>query len=340
MAETKSRPPRLGKGLSSLMGRAVEVALPAKELSAATKPGDAPGVSAITGTNHLVAQQPPAVDRRDGLVDLPIESIQPNPHQPRQHFDEGSLQQLAASIRSAGVMQPVIVRPVRGVTQEGAERYELVAGERRWRAAQVVGLSFLPAIIRQLDDLQLSEWAIIENLQREDLNPIDRAEAFQRLIQQFNLTHEDIAARVGLDRSSISNNLRLLNLTKEVCGLVRAGKLSAGQAKALVGVSNPQQQAGLAHRAVKQEWSVRQLEQAVRMLSGATTPDPPSGDDKNKTNRLSAHLADLEQQIGRQLSTKARIRPGRKKGTGSLTIEFYSIDQFDSLLSKLGIETE
>ena len=340
MTETKSRTPRLGKGLSSLMGRAVEVALPSKESSTVTKPVGSPEGPAVATVDHDTSHGSPAADRRDGLVDLPVESIQPNPHQPRQHFDEGSLQQLAASIRSAGVMQPVIVRPVGRASQGQTARYELVAGERRWRAAQVAGLSLLPAIIRQLDDLQLAEWAIIENLQREDLNPVDRAEAFQRLIQQFNLTHEDIATRVGLDRSSISNTLRLLNLQKDVCDLVRAGKLSAGQAKVLVGVSNPQQQSGLAHRAVKQEWSVRQLEQAVRTLAGGVTSALPSSEGKNKANPLSAHLADLEQQIGRQLSTKAKIRQGRKKGTGSLTIEFYSIDQFDLLLSKLGIETE
>lgn len=340
MAETKSRTPRLGKGLSSLMGRAVEVALPSKDRLAETKPQDISSVSAVTLAEQSTALPPPTIGRRDGLVDLPIEAIQPNPHQPRQRFNEESIQQLAASIHSAGVMQPVIVRPIGGASRDELTRYELVAGERRWRAAKVAGLSFLPAIIRQLDDLQLAEWAIIENLQREDLNPVDRAEAFQRLIQQYNLTHEDIASRVGLDRSSISNTLRLLNLTKDVCDLVRDGKLSAGQAKVLVGISNSQQQSSLAHRAVKQEWSVRQLEQAARMLNGTTATAPPSGEDKNKTGRLSAHLSDLEQQIGRQLSTKARIRPGRKKGTGSLTIEFYSIDQFDLLLSKLGIETE
>jgi ParB family chromosome partitioning protein len=244
---------------------------------------------------------------------------------------------LAQSIQSAGLMQPVIVRPIVDHA-DGPIRFELVAGERRWRAAQIVGLDNLPAIVRPLDDRQIAEWAIIENLQREDLNPIDRAEAFQRLATQFNLSHDEIAGRVGLDRSSITNSLRLLGLCDDVRALVREGLVSAGQAKVLAGIANPKQQAHLANRAVKQEWSVRQLEQTARLLAGnqgagiETGPAP-------KTPALSAHLADLEQQIGQQLGTKAKIRPGRKKGTGSLTIEFHSIDQFDSLLAKLGVET-
>lgn len=343
MSEPKARTPRLGKGLSSLMGRAVEVALPAKAPLASPRVEKASPASMTdydANPGSPVAPGPPPPAHRDGLMSVAVGAIRPNPHQPRQHFDEASLQQLAASIRSAGVMQPVIVRPIDGQDDGNSVKFELVAGERRWRAAQIVGLVELPAIVRPLDDRQLAEWAIIENLQREDLNPVDRAEAFQRLIQQFNLSHEDIATRVGLDRSSVSNSLRLLNLSKDTCALVREGRLSAGQAKVLAGIANPQQQTSLAHRAVKQDWSVRQLEQATRLLVGAAPGTVPPTEEKVRGSRLSAHLADLEQQIGRQLSTRAKIRPGRKKGSGSLTIDFYSIDQFDSLLAKLGIETE
>lgn len=265
---------------------------------------------------------------------LPVEHIKPNPHQPRQHFNEASLQELANSIRQQGLMQPVIVRPSKPNGETGG--YELVAGERRWRAAQLVGLTALPAIIRPLEDRQLAEWALVENLQREDLNPMDRADAFQRLLDSFKLSHEEIAERVGIDRSSVTNALRLLNLTPKIREHVREGRISAGQAKVLVGVNDPLKQEMLAERAIRQDWSVRQLEQTARLMAGAKLAAEPEQQGSAKP----AHLSDLEEQIARQLRTKVKIKPGRKKGSGSLTIEFYSIDQFDTLLLKLGVQTD
>jgi len=269
---------------------------------------------------------------------LAIEQITPNPGQPRRQFDPVALDQLADSIRSAGLMQPIIVR----LAEKGSERpYQIVAGERRWRAAGRADLQVVPAIIRDLDDRQVAEWALIENLQREDLNPMDRAEAFRNLAEQFGLSHEDIAGSVGIERSTVSNFLRLLGLDESVQELVRQGMLLMGQARAIAGLTDAKLQKALAKQAVRDGWSVRRTEQAAR---AAATGSPrahaeAAASDKPVSTR-STHLKDLEQQIGQQLGTKVRIRPGRKKGTGTLAIEFYSLDQFDTLLGKLGVEME
>lgn len=354
MSNAKARPPRLGRGLSSLMARAVEVAIPPAPppkvpetpLAAPPKAASVSQVSPVAVlsptavTPRATPIAPQVAVRPNGLIDLPVASIRPNPHQPRQQFDEAALHQLAESIRTDGLMQPVIVRPAPG-TPAGKTGgvFELVAGERRWRAAQIAGLQSLPAIVRELDDRQIAEWALIENLQREDLNPIERAEAFQHLMTTFKLNHDQIAARVGIERSSVSNSLRLLNLCDSVRQLIRGNLISSGQAKVLAGIADPSKQTALAQRAVKQDWSVRQLEQTARLIAPADMAAAPSAA-PTKAPRSSPHLADLEEQIGKQLSTKARIKPGRKKGTGSLTIDFYSIDQFDAILAKLGVETE
>ncbi len=308
---------RLGRGLKSLMAQPVSVT-PA--------PADKPAAQAAAD-----AQAPASVENT--LVYLPVADIKPNRHQPRQDFDPEALRTLAESIKAEGLIQPIVVRK----TTEGT--FELVAGERRWRAAKLAGLTTIPGIVRVLDDRQIAEWALIENLQREDLNPIERAEAFQRLLQNFGLGHDQIADRVGIDRSSVSNALRLLALDTEVRDYVRKGILSAGQAKALASVSQADEQRSLAHRAIKHQWSVRQVESAARLTARpaiAETPDKPG-----KLVRAKAlHLADLEEQVTRQLGTKVSIKQGRKKGTGALTIEFYSIDQFDQLMHRLGIATE
>lgn len=316
MSKSKSRQPRLGRGLSSLLTQPapVEVAAP--------------------------PQSPPPVEEPDKSDDAPagesisylaIDAIRPNPHQPRQHFDPAALESLAASIKSDGLMQPVVVR------QRSADppAYELVAGERRWRAARQAELETIPAIVRDLDDRQIAEWALIENLQREDLNPIERAVAFDRLRQVHQLSHDQIADRVGVNRSTVSNSLRLLGLCETVRDMVSQSLLSEGHAKALAGLTDSQAQVLLARRAVQQDWSVRQTEKATRSFSrsdDAAPADPPS--------RRSAHLADLEQQIARQLGMKVQMRSARKKGAGSITIRYQSLDQFDQLLERLGVTTE
>ena len=219
----------------------------------------------------------------------------------------------------------------------GGVRYELVAGERRWRAAQRAGLTSIPALLRDLDEQQSAEWALIENLQREDLNPIERAEAFQRLGENHGLSHDAIADRVGLDRSTVTNLLRLLNLAPGVRDLVRRNLLSMGHSRALAGLQDHERQVKLAEQALREGWSVRQIEAEVRSAGQNASGSARS---KPAAKEKAAYLIDLEKQIGEQLSTKVQIKAARKKGQGTLSIDFYSIDQFDELLAKLGVETE
>lgn len=351
MPANKARVPKLGRGLQSLMSSPVKVQPgPGMDgpntgekagLSSSPTPGAnpaaaddqaKPSLAAGRGDDPSSQPQPPTdLGSQAGLSYIPVSSLRPNRHQPRQQFDEAALNRLADSIKSEGVMQPIVARP----DGAGTGRYEVVAGERRWRAAQIAGLATVPVIVRDLNDRQLAEWALIENLQREDLNPIERAEAFSRLIDQFGLSHEETGARIGLDRSSISNHMRLLALCGPVKQLIREGLLSMGQARALVILSDETQQKLLAERAVRQGLSVREVEAAVRKISTIhSTLSRPASSGRQP------YLVDLEKQIAQQLGTKVAIRPGRKKGAGTLSIEFYSLDQFDALVSQLGVKTD
>lgn len=333
---TPQKPSRLGRGLSSLMARPVQVTPGSPSTPPAAEQPAAAAAAAPAATATLAPPEPAATSALpDGLTSIPVTQVRPNPNQPRQHFDPAALQRLADSIKADGLMQPIIVRPA---SPGGSARFEIVAGERRWRSAQLAGLTHVPAIVRQLDDRQIAEWALIENLQREDLNALERAEAFQRLVDQFRLGHEQIAQRLGIDRSSVSNSLRLLNLDDYVKQLVRTGKLSGGQARALVALTDPAQQRLFAKKAADHDWSVRQVEQAVRHATGATA-QAAQGPALPASNPRSAHFTDLQEQIGRQLQTKVHIKAGRRKGSGALTIEFHSVDQFEALMTRLGVET-
>ena len=201
------------------------------------------------------------------LEEVPVGSILPNPHQPRVHFDEESLAELSASIREIGVLQPVLVRPLDDGT------YQLVAGERRWRAARRAGLQLIPAIVRHADDLATVERALVENLHRADLTPLEEAAAFQQLSEDFGLTHEQIAQRVGKSRSAITNTLRLMSLPAAVQHLLADGRLTAGHAKALLGCPDRTMQEQLARTCSAENWSVRMLEEAVRQ-GGVLHPPP------------------------------------------------------------------
>ncbi len=339
MARTKK--PRLGRGLSSLMASPVTTTPQPVDLD---KAGAADTQSAPPGE---------ATPAAGGLRYIAVEAIEPNPHQPRQRFDRASLDQLAASIKQDGLMQPVVLRP----DPSRGDRYELVAGERRWRAARLAGLDHLPAIVRELSDQQLAEWALIENLQREDLDPIERAQAFAGLIEQFGLSHEQVADRVGIERPTVSNYLRLLSLHDDIQQAVRHRRLSSGHARALGGLDDPQAQQLMARQAIEAGWSVRQTEQAVRdaihgeprslregnaggsSASGASSGDNSGGGGNSGAGAgRSPHVVDLERQIGQALQTKVHLKPARKKGAGALSIEYYSLDQFDALLTKLGVD--
>lgn len=353
---SKAKKPRLGRGLSSLMSipvtvnPPVEVALeeviptqavsPEVPLPEFEESPDAPGRLEAPAGSLKNAEQ---VTEAGGLIYLSMDAIRANPHQPRQAFDPEALQRLAESIRQDGLMQPIVVRPPRKLDGATA-RYEIVAGERRWRAGQLAGLSQLPVIVRDLSDQQMAEWALIENLQREDLNPMERAEAFRGLIDQFGLSHEQVADRVGVERPTISNTLRLLDLHNDIQQMLRHNQLSAGHAKALLGLVDPMSQLGMARRAMAGGWSVRMVEAAVKRVTGGGDSGGTPGSGAELSRKLpggrSAHIADLEQQIAAQLKTKVHIKSGRRKGSGTLSIDFYNLDQFDELLGKLGVRID
>lgn len=325
MATKKPRPSRLGRGLNSLMATPVEVAPPA--------PADAPANPAAPEASVSQTASNPAPPDHDptGLQHLSVSLIRANQHQPRQRFDPARIKSLADSIRADGLMQPIVVRP----GQDSDSPYELIAGERRWRAAQEAGLTHVPALIREIDDEKAAELALIENLQREDLNAIEKAEAFQHLGEQFGLTHAQIAERVGLERSSVSNLMRLLDLSDFVRDLVRDNVLSMGQARAIAGLADAAQQRALAEKTVREGLSVRQVEQEARRLQ-----QPATASAGGSVKSASPVLSDLEQQIGQQLGTRVKIKAGKKKGAGTLAIDFYSLDEFDALLGRLDVKAE
>ncbi len=327
----KAKKPRLGRGLSSLMSTPVSVQPPAPEPPESTSPS--PEVEQATVPAQEQSTPPAGQSGADGagLAYISVDLIRPNPYQPRQEIDDQALAGLASSIEQDGLMQPVVVRPV----GDDGRTYEMVAGERRWRAARLAGLDRIPAIVRELDDRQIAEWAVVENLQREDLDPIERARAFRQLIDQFDLSHDEVARRVGSDRSTISNILRLIDLSESLQSAIRAGRLSAGHGRALLGVADPQLRQTLGEKAMAGGWSVRQVEAAVRKVERS---DASPG--RRRRAARSKHLRDLEEQIGRQLQTKVAIRPGKRKGSGTLCIDFYDLDQFDTLLNKLGVDVQ
>jgi len=267
------------------------------------------------------------------LVELPVGSIEPSPRQPRVHFEEESLAMLAASIRELGVLQPVIVRSA----EDGTGRYELIIGERRWRAAKRAGLATIPALVRTASDATSLEQALVENLHRADLNPLEEAAAYQQLVEDFNLTHEEIAARVGRSRVSVTNTLRLLALPASVRRHVADGELSAGHARALLGTPDRAFQESLARRAVAEGLSVRAVEEAVRTrseLAAATgtrggAEGAPPGPRFDRGTPPPAAVAELERLLSDFLASRVKIelRPGK----GRLTVEFAGLDDLERI---------
>ena len=257
----------------------------------------------------------------DAVRELPVELIDRSPYQPRTHMDEAALQELAESIRVSGVIQPVTVRAFEG-------RYQLVAGERRWLASQRAGKATVPAIVRQLSNEQAMEIAIIENLQREDLNPIEQARAYERLSREFGLTQEQMAQRTGKDRSSVSNFLRLLKLPAQVLALVESAQLSFGHAKALMTLDSPEAMTRLAQRAAQLSMSVRQLEAAAYQLMH---PAPAA---EKPVRTLDPNVREAEQVLQRSLGLRVQIQD--RKGKGKIVLEYQSLEDFDRVLEMLG----
>lgn len=306
--------------------------------SASASPAPASPTSRASDRTDL-EPSPPASDLGDAagpqsLRLIRIDRLRANPDQPRRHFDEDALAALGESIRTAGMMQPIVVRPVNGDPQ----RYEIVAGERRYRAASRIGLAEVPVIVHEIDDRTAAEFALIENLQREDLNPIERAVAFRRLADEYGMTHEAIATAVGLDRASVSNHLRLLGLDDATREDLRQGTLGMGHGRALLGVAQLAARRSLAEQAVRDGWSVRELEKRIRAFNrtegDAATP-PDAGPDPARS-----HLEDLERRLGDHLGTRVQVRQGRRAGTGEVRIRFFSHEDFEGLLERVGFRVE
>ena len=292
------------------------------------------GLSSIIPT----AERPEGVQGEDVgavLAELPVADVSPNPNQPRVHFDEESLSELTASIAEMGVLQPILVRP-------GADGgFELIAGERRWRAAQRAGLATVPALIRTTDDASSVEQALVENLHRQDLTALEEAAAYQQLIEDFGLTHDQVSARVGKSRSAITNSLRLLGLPPAVQRLLADGQLSAGHARALLGTPDRSRQEALAREAVAGGWSVRMVEDAVRVETGgpepaalADSPTPSTGaiDGAGLTPATKLRppgLLELERLLAEQLETRVSVQMSAKKGR--VSIEFADLEDLERI---------
>jgi len=269
------------------------------------------GLDALLGPDDAPA--------RDALLKLPVERIRPGRYQPRTRMDQAALAELAASIRAQGLMQPLLVRPVE------RERYELIAGERRWRAAQMAGLAEVPALVREVPDEAALAMSLIENIQREDLNPMEEAAGVQRLVEEFRMTHEQAADAVGRSRSATSNLLRLLKLARPVQEMVMDGALEMGHARALLALDAARQiEAG--NRIAAQGLSVRATEALVQKLL--------RGQAGRRKKRGDRDLARLEEEVAERLGTSVEIRPGRK-GSGKLIVHYSGLDHLEQLLKKL-----
>jgi ParB family chromosome partitioning protein len=264
-----------------------------------------------------------------GLQEIAVSAIQPNRYQPRDQFDEESLGALADSIREVGVLQPVLVRPV-------GDGYELVAGERRWRAARRVGLQTIPALVRETDDSSALEQALVENLQREDLNPLEEAGAYQQLIEDFGLTHEQIAARSGRSRAAVSNTLRLLALPPAIQKMVRDNQLQMGHARALLGTPDRAFQEQLARQIAKEDLSVRAVEEAVREHNDASEPAVPATSSTAPRGRRQrpAGIAELEELLVDHLETRVKISMNAA-GRGRITVDFAGLEDLERIYRTL-----
>ena len=266
-------------------------------------------------------------DRGSALVELPLSNIEPNPNQPRTQFDEESLAALAASIRELGVLQPVLVRR----HEEAEDAFFLIAGERRWRAAKRAGLQSIPAIVRTVSEVHSVEQALVENLHREDLNPLEEAAAYQQLIEDFQLTHDELATRVGRSRAAITNMLRLFQLPPTIQRYIAEGQLSAGHAKALLGTPDRSFQESLARKVVTDGLSVRSTEDAVRNRNELGQPSGTATKPASKGRALrDPGYADLEVFLSEYLATRVKVSPKSRK-SGQVLIEFADLEDLERI---------
>ena len=297
----------LGRGLGALIPTA-----PAPAETGATPAADAGGSAPVAGAR---------------FAEVPLDRITPNPLQPRSNFDEEALAELVVSIREVGLLQPVVVRQL--ADDDGGERYELVMGERRWRAGRKAGLETIPAIVRETADDDMLRDALLENLHRQQLNPLEEAAAYQQLLHEFGATHEELASRIGRSRPQISNTIRLLNLPPRVQLRVAAGVLSAGHARAILGLPSPETQEAMAERVVAEGLSVRGVEEAVHLAHGRGDggDDPPA---RRSKRPVPARLVELGDRLADRLETRVKLDLGKSRG--KMTIEFATLEDLERIV--------
>lgn len=272
------------------------------------------------GLSALISTGPSPADN-DEIREIEIDLIRPGQQQPRTTFDQAKLEELAQSIVSSGVIQPLLVRPTGGM-------FELVAGERRWRAAQIAGLQRIPAIVREIPDDKVLELALIENIQRAELNPVEEANAYKNLIESLGLTQDEVARRVGRDRTFVTNYLRVLKLPGDIQQLLEQEKISFGHARALLGVPDPMTQRRLAQKVVKHNWSVRETERRIKYFGQEDSKAPKT---QEAAPHSDANVRAAESKLRRSLGTHVRIVPGREGTSGRIEIEYYGLTDLDRI---------
>lgn len=313
MAERKrEKPKHLGRGLQSLLSPITSNSNEADHVLSST-----PAVSNF----------PPDKDLRDSFQKISIDSISPNPYQARTVWNEQELTELTESIKANGIIQPIIVRPI-------GTGFQLIAGERRLRAAELASLTSIPALIRRASDEQLHEWALVENIHRVDLNPIERAKAYQEYISTFSLTQAEAAERLGEGRTVVANYIRLLDLPPEIKQMLAENRLSMGHARAILALPTDELRRKLANRAMAGRLSVREVERLVRKYLAGTEKV------KTKGNEKPPHILDIENKLASRLGTKVSIEARKNGQRGKVIIEFYSLDEFDGIMEKIGLACE
>ena len=314
MAENR----KLGRGLSTL--------IPSQKQKESAPDASAAPATPAKAAPKASSPQPVAELPDSALRDVSVDAIVPNPHQPRVHFDEESLKDLANSIKEIGVLQPLLVREI------AKGRYELIAGERRWRAAQRAKLAVVPVVVREVNELASVEQALVENLHRQDLTALEEAAAYQQLADDFQLTHEQVAKRVGKSRAAVTNALRLLNLPAPIQGYLADGRLSAGHARALLGCTSPTTMESLAATAVKEGWSVRTIEDAVKSGSSATKPGGGGGTG-GSVQMKPAGLLELEKLLADFLETRVGVSMAGKRG--KISIDFADLVDLERIYRRM-----
>lgn len=305
---------RLGRGLDALLGRTPPAATTIDDRIPAEPAAGEPQASA-SSSGVMVRE-------------IPLEQIVPNPRQPRTVFDEAALHELTTSIRANGVLQPVLLRQI----AEG--RYELIAGERRVRASRMAGLAAVPAIVRTTSDSESFELALVENIQRSDLNALERATAYQSYLDAFGISPEQLAVRLGESRSTVANHLRLLALPGEIRQMLAKGELSMGHARAIAAIGDPERQLAIALMSARRNLSVRQVEALVQQEGRARTEARP------RAAATPVHIAAIERSLSRTLGVPTRVQAGRRANSGKIIVNYRSLEEFERITEKLGIPPE